>query len=168
MTPGSVAATGRHERHQELLEQLRALARQAAESAGVELVDLHVAGSSTQRRVRVDIDRGGPASVTHDDCQAVSSTLGATIEASGLIASAYVLEVSSPGVDRPIRSSDDARRNVGRRIRIQTNVAIGGRREFVGLLRALVGDDISLEDEMVGSVQIPLGSISVARQEVAF
>jgi ribosome maturation factor RimP len=155
-------------RHEDLVEQLRALARHAAESAGVELVDLHVTGSSTQRRIRLDIDRIGAASVTHDDCQRVSSTLGAAIEESGLIVSGYVLEVSSPGVDRPIRTPDDARRNVGRRIRIQTTAAIGGRREFVGLLRALVGDEMSLEDDTVGSVQIPLESIHVARQEVMF
>ena len=163
-TSGNVAHMGRHE---DLVHQLRLLASSAAERAGVELVELRVAGSSTHRRIRVDIDRAGPVSVTHEDCQAVSSALGAAIDETGVVTSSYVLEVSSPGVDRLIRTSDDARRNVGRRIRVQTNAPIDGRKEFVGLLRAFVDDELSVEDAVAGDVRIPLRCITVARQEVA-
>ncbi len=165
MGPAIVAHEGRHD---ELTRQIRTLAAQAAERAGVELVELHVAGSSSARRIRVDIDRAGPASVTLEDCQVVSSTLGAAIDEAGIVTSHYTLEISSPGVDRPIRTSDDVRRNVGRRILVQTNMAFAGRHEFVGVLRGFVDDALCIDDDAVGAVRIPLDSVAVARQEVAF
>jgi ribosome maturation factor RimP len=163
--PAIVAHEGRHD---ELARQLRTLAAQVAARAGVELVDFRVAGSSSARRIRVDVDRAGPASVTHEDCRIVSSTLGAAIDEAGIITGNYTLEISSPGVDRLIRTPDDVRRNVGRRIIVQTNMAVDGREEFVGVLRGFVDEALCIDDDAAGAVRIPLDSVAVARQEVAF
>jgi len=162
------AETTQDHRHESLVEQLRSLAAEAARQSAVELVELHVAGSSRSRRVRVDIDRAGPRSVTLADCQAVSLALGQAIDEAGILPTEYVLDVSSPGLDRPIRSADDARRNVGRRIVVTTSLPVDGHREFHGLLCDFCGDALRVDDDQAGEVRIPLDCIVIARQEVAF
>ncbi len=120
-------------RHEELVTNLRNLAEKVVEQAGVELVELTLKGSSGRRLLRVDIDRAGPHGVDLADCQGVSHVLGEALDEAGLLETSFVLEVSSPGVDRPIRSEDDYRRNTGRRIVLSTREPIGGRRSFRGV-----------------------------------
>ncbi len=157
--------SNRHDQHSAVL---RSLAEAAASVAGVELVEIHLRGSSRKRLVRVDIDRPGPRPVTLVDCQAVSAALGAAIDECGVLSDAYVLEVSSPGADRPIRSLDDIRRNSGRRIVVVARSAVDGRREFRGMLRGLSEGQLDVVDDDAGEVRIPLECIEIARQEIKF
>jgi len=156
-------------RHANLLDALRAAAGRCAEEAGVELVDLVLRGSSRRRTLRVDIDRPGPRGVDLEDCGRVSELLGAAIEAEDdLIGGSYVLEVSSPGVDRPIRSRDDIRRNTGRRIVVTVREAGDGRRQFRGLLAGERDGVLVLEDEDRNEIEILLENVETARQDVEF
>lgn len=154
-----------------MLDALRRLASRAVEEAGLELVDLSLRGSSRRRTLRVDIDRPGPRGVDLEDCKRVSDLLGAAIDAEdGLIEASYLLEVSSPGVDRPIRSADDIRRNTGRRVVVTVRDSADGRRSFRGLLAgerngAMI---LELEDEGRNEIAIPLESVETARQDVEF
>ena len=114
----------------------------------MELVELTLRGSSRRRTLRVDIDRPGPRGVDLEDCKRVSELLGAAIEADDdLIDGSYVLEVSSPGIDRPIRSVDDIRRNTGRRVVVTTREAAEERRSVRGLLAGQRNGILILEDE---------------------
>jgi len=153
-------------RHEKLLDDLKRIASRFAEEVGVELVDLTLRGSGKRRRLRVDIDRCGAESVTLEDCQEVSRGLGEAIEAAELIPGSYVLEVSSPGADRPIRTVDDIRRNTGRRIIVNTAEPIGGRRSFKGLLLGGENGSLKLAEEGDGEVIIPLGKVQIARQDI--
>jgi ribosome maturation factor RimP len=155
-------------RHDRLCAELRVLAETVARAAGVEVVDLRVRGSSDRRIVRVDIDRPGPTGVTLADCQSVSVELGHAIDDSGTLDEGYVLEVSSPGADRPIRTADDVRRNLGRRVEIVTRSPIEGRREFRGVLAGVVDDSLCLVDDTSGEVRIQLEHVALARQEMVF
>ena len=156
-------------RHATLLEGLRRLAGRAAGEAGVELVDLALRGSSKSRTLRVDIDRAGPRGLDLDDCKRVSELLGAAIEEDEeLIDGSYVLEVSSPGVDRPIRSPEEIRRNTGRRVVVTTREPDGGRRSIRGLLAGQRSDALVLEDEDRNEIEIPLENVETARQDVEF
>jgi ribosome maturation factor RimP len=156
-------------RHAALLEGLRSLAERAAAEAGVEFVDLSLRGSSRRRTLRVDIERPGPQGVNLDDCKRVSETLGAAIDAQeDLIDGSYLLEVSSPGVDRPIRSPEDIRRNTGRRIVVTIRESAESRRSIRGLLAGLREGVLILEDEGRNEIEIPLEKIETARQDVEF
>jgi len=156
-------------RHASLLEALTGLAAGTAEEAGLELVDLTLRGSSRRRTLRVDIDRPGPRGVDLEDCRRVSELLGAAIDtAEGLIEGSYVLEVSSPGVDRPIRSADDIRRNTGRRVVVTVREPANGRRSFRGLLAGERNGAMILEDEGRNEIEIPLENVETARQDVEF
>jgi ribosome maturation factor RimP len=155
-------------RHAELLAGLRSLASRLAEESGVELVELTLKGSSRRRLLRVDIDRAGPQGVDLDDCKRVSEALGAALEDEGLIRDSYVLEVSSPGADRPIVSADDIRRNTGRPVVVTTREAVEGRRTFRGRLCGERNGSLLLAGEDLEEITIPLEKIEAARQEIGF
>ena len=155
-------------RHAELLSALRAIALAQAAAVGVELVELTLKGSSRKRTLRVDIDRAGPQGVDVEDCKRVSEAIGAAIEAGDLLEDSYVLEVSSPGVDRPIRSADDVRRNTGRRVVVTTSECVQGKRSFRGLLLGARDGSLRLAGESLEEIEIPLEKIEAARQDVGF
>jgi ribosome maturation factor RimP len=102
------------------------------------------------------------------DCKCVSDLLGEILENDELLEDSYVLEISSPGLDRPIRSPEDYRRNTGRRVVVRTTEPIGERREFKGVLRGLEGETIHLQDDDAGEVAIGVDQVESARQDVEF
>jgi len=115
--------------------RLEDLARSAAEACGVEVVEVRFQAQGKHSFVRVDIDRPGPRGVDLGDCEAVSRLLDRSLEESGLLTGQpYDLQVSSPGLDRPIRSDDDFRRNTGRRIVIEVRTGDQRVEEVRGVL----------------------------------
>jgi ribosome maturation factor RimP len=118
--------------------------------------------------VRLDVDRPGPEGVGLEDCKRISEQVGRALEEEDLIPGSYVLEISSPGVDRPIVSDDDIRRNTGRRVRVTTTDPVDGRRRFAGVL--VGGDEGSLEVRTEGDevVRIPRDHIEKACQDITF
>jgi ribosome maturation factor RimP len=148
------------------LDELTGIASRVAEEAGVELVEVVLRGSGNRRRLRVDIDKEGPRGVDLDDCQKVSKALGAALDEADPIGGSYVLEVSSPGANRPISSPDDIRRNTGRRIVVTTEEPDEGKRSFRGLLLGEANGCLRLADEGNGEIDIPLGKVQIARQDI--
>ena len=155
-------------RHAVLLVELERVVAKVVGDVGLELVELTVRGSSKKRVLRLDIDRAGPAGIRLEDCQLVSGSIGAALEETDLIESSYVLEVSSPGIDRPIRTDDDIRRNAGRRVQIETIEPIEGRKTFAGVLMRGEADwlEIRIDEEEI--LKIPRDRIQMARQEASF
>jgi ribosome maturation factor RimP len=151
-----------------MVAAVRRLAEAVASSLGIEVVDVQVHGGRGNRIVRVDVDRAGAAGVTLDDCQSISGPLGDAIETGGLIDDHYTLEVSSPGLDRPIRTSDDVRRNTGRRVVVETQIAIGGKRRFRGVLLGQTGGDWILAEDDGTQRALPSETVAQARQDVPF
>jgi len=109
---------------------------------GYELVDVHASGGA--RLLRLFIDK--PGGVTLDDCEAVSRHLTRVLAVEGI--DYERLEVSSPGLDRPLRKSGDFARFAGRKadVRMRTPDA-SGRRRFVGVLRGAEAGQVSMELE---------------------
>ena len=123
--------------------------------------------------LRIQIDRPGPSataedSVSVDDCASVSRDLSAMLDVDDVVPSAYTLEVSSPGLDRPLRRAEDYRRFAGRRAKLVTREAVDGQTFFRGTLGGV--DDglvlIDADDKM--RHRVPLGVITRANLEVEF
>jgi len=150
------------------LEQLvRRLAGPIVARLGLEIVDAALGRRGQRVHIRLDIDRPGPDGVRIEDCVEVSRALEAALDGADLVGTGYVLEVSSPGIDRPIRTDDDVRRNTGRAVTVETCEPVGGRRSFHGIL---VGGSpealrVRQEDE---EIRIPRALIVGARQEIDF
>ena len=156
------------DRHAKLVENLALLVTRVVEAQGLELVELSLKGSSRKRVLRVDIDREGPGGVGLEDCQAVSRLIGNAIDESELIPGSYVLEVSSPGIDRQIRTDDDIRRNTGRRVQVETSGPVEGRRSFAGLLVGGAPEWLELKEDDDTVLRIPRDRIHMARQAASF
>ncbi len=160
--------------HAALVDALCDMAGPLCAQAGVELVEVRLSGSSRNRLVRIDVDRAGSDGVRLADCQRVSESLGLALEETELIGDRYRLEVSSPGIDRPIRSADDIRRNTGRRILVTTSEPVGGRCSFSGVLVGARDGAILLSLGEQGArgdeerVLIPLDRIEKAVQDGHF
>jgi ribosome maturation factor RimP len=114
-------------------EKLRELCRAGAEALGFELVDVELAGGGRGPTLRVYID--SPQGITADDCADVSRQLSAIFDVEDPIPGSYTLEVSSPGLDRPLVKPDDFRRHMGETIKVKLRKPDDmGRRNFTGAL----------------------------------
>jgi ribosome maturation factor RimP len=175
------------------LERVREAAERVARSYGLELFDVQLRRESGGTVLRVIIDRpdSGPAvsvtpldagaarrqleqdSVGIADCQRVSQDLSAILDVedddleTGAIGHAYTLEVSSPGLDRPLRHEADYRRFQGRLAKVVTSEPINGQSAFAGRL-AGVDDGNLLLEEGRRTHRVPMARIKRARLEVEF
>lgn len=103
------------------LDQIQQLAQRVVETEGIELVEIEFKTGKSRKLLRVFIDKAGGATVS--DCEKVSQQLGTLLDVHDLLKDAYILEVSSPGVDRPLKTDRDFQRALGRWVRIYVNGA---------------------------------------------
>ncbi len=148
-------------------ETLDSLARRAAQAEGLQVAWIELKSHGGSQVFRVFIERED-ASASIADCERLTQRLGLLLDVEDPIESAYVLEVSTPGLDRPLRNERDYERFQGRLARIRTKTAVDGRRKFVGRLGGVHAGAVRIDDEEVGEVSIPLTSIESARLEVEF
>jgi len=153
------AAVGRPDAS--LLTRLRAAVEPLLQSEGCEFVDVEYRREGRGWVLRLFLDK--PGGVTLDDCQRVSEQVGDLLDVEDLIPTAYTLEVSSPGLDRPLKRPEDFVRFAGRAVRVSTVTPVEGQHHFAGTLRGCEGEVVLLE--LAGSrlVRIPRGAISRAR-----
>lgn len=127
---------------------------------GLELVDIEYRREGHGWVLRFFIDKEG--GVTLDDCAAVSREIGAYLEVEDPIGHAYNLEVSSPGLERPLKKKQDFERFAGRKARIKLREPIGEQRVFIGIIEKVDGESLLMQvDEIEKS--FPLDLISKAR-----
>ena len=144
-------------------ERVREIAERAAIDHGVELVHAEVAGPEGSPVVRLFIDK--PGGVTHDDCSQVSHQMSTVLDVEDFIHSAYVLEVSSPGLERGLYKQADYERFAGSQAKIKARSRINGQRNFRGRILGVAGDKVIVEDRTSGQVEIPLDGIVKANLE---
>lgn len=148
-----------------VVTSLEPIVTQELDSLGFDLVELRRGGSRSRPVLEVRIDRRDGETVTIADCTTASRALEARLEADALVSEQYVLEVSSPGADRPLRHVADWRRFVGRRATVTSAVLAGGKQEVEIL--AVDGEDgaeVALVRDTKGrEIQVPLRDVSQAR-----
>lgn len=134
----------------EIRERLDELVRQSCSEAGVELVECDLFQAGNRKILRIFVDR--PTGVTIDDCAKVSRSLGARLDLEDVIPSAYNIEVSSPGLDRPLKTTRDFERNLGHLVRV--NRPKGA--PVIGRLKAVTEDSLVLTPKGKGLEQTVL------------
>jgi ribosome maturation factor RimP len=142
------------------------LANSTAVAYGVQLVDVELAGSMRKPIVRVFIDKEN--GVTLDDCERFSNALSAVLDVEDPIHTPYVLEVSSPGLDRPLKGIKDFERNTGKLVRIITKDSIKNQSFFVGRIIGIKNNNVRLTVENKIEIEVPLDQISKASLEIEF
>jgi ribosome maturation factor RimP len=126
-----------------------------------ELWELDLASQSGRTVVQVLVDR--PTGVTIADCAYWNKKIGRYLEAEDVVPGSYVLEVGSPGIERPLSRPEHFARYVGRTVEVRLHDLHEGRRTFRGELRQAGADTILLEDPAAGRVSLPYTAIHRAR-----
>lgn len=147
-------------------EAISRVIERVAAREGLELVHWETAGPRNNFVLRIYIDK--PGGVSHGDCEAVSNQVGTLLDVEDLIANRYVLEVSSPGIERGLYKRADYERFAGSRLKLRTIEPIDGQRNFRGKLLGLVGDNISFDADGRGQLEIPFEQIAKANIEYQF
>ena len=146
----------------DIKQKLTQLAEQVADAHGVEIFDIELLGKG-KLLLRVLIDKEG--GVTLDDCQHFSKSFSALLDVEGPLQGPYNLEVSSPGMDRPLKRLIDFEKNTGKLARIVTADKIDNRNFFIGRIS---GVDKNIVKLMIKEYEIPIpfDKISKARLEI--
>jgi len=125
------------------LEKIREMAERVATSEGLHLVDVELKGGNSNTLLRVYIDK--PAGVSHADCALVSEQLSAMLDVEDPFPGRYVLEVSSPGLDRKLTRPSDFTYFVGRRARVVLKEAMGQQKVLEGRLAGFENGQVRLD-----------------------
>jgi ribosome maturation factor RimP len=164
------------------LDKVRQIAERVAGSIGLEVVEVELCGAGKHRMLRVFIDRPGalpaanrPDGVTHEDCSAFSREFGTIVEVEDAVpGGSYVLEVSSPGLDRKLTKAADFERFRGCRVKLTTREPVNDNRHFEGKLESFENGRLVLDVSAVrpkkvrpkegaaAKVEIELGNIEKA------
>ena len=155
------------------LEQIRAIAERVAASRGLTVWEIQSRRESSGHVVRVFVDRPGPAatpdeSVSIEDCEQVNREMSTILDVEDPLPFAYTLEVSSPGLDRPLRCEDDYRRFAGRLAKVVVNEPVDNQKAFEGRLRGVERGDVLLEAPNGRMHRLPMRLITRGRLEVEF
>ena len=150
---------------EKLLGEIRQVVEPILDSQGLGLVDLEYQRESRGWVLRLYLDREG--GVTLDECAEVNREVGAVLEVKDLIPNPYVLEVSSPGLTRPLRKPEDFNKYRNRLVKIKLYEPLEGRKNFKGTLLGLEDERVLMEVE--GRVyELPLQGIAKANLEIEF
>jgi ribosome maturation factor RimP len=155
------------------LEQIRAIAERVALSRGLEIWDVSSRREASGHVVRVFIDRPGRSatpeeSVSIEDCEQVNREISTILDVEDPLPFAYTLEVSSPGLDRPLRGADDYRRFEGRLAKVVVKEPVDGQKAFEGRLKGVEEGRVLLEAPNGRMHRLPMELITRGRLEVEF
>jgi ribosome maturation factor RimP len=158
--------------HSSISNSVKTLVAPIIESRQLELVDVEFKREGANTYLRIFIDKA--EGVTLDDCQSVSQECELVLDVENLIQTQYVLEVSSPGLDRPLKKREDYQRFQGRLVKIKTYRPLDGQKKFLGYLQGMTDEDqetpsmVTITTKDGKEYHIPYDMIGSARLEVEF
>src|SRR5205823_14563346 len=126
------------------MERIREIAKRVADASGLEVVDVELRGGGKSRMLRIIIDK--PEGVTHQDCANLSREVSTILDVEDAVpGGSYVLEVSSPGLDRKLVRPEDFERFQGSLIKLTTKEPVNGNRHFEGRLEQFAAGRLTLD-----------------------
>ena len=147
--------------HEPLVTQLQTLVEPILADHGMELVELTCHPQGRQQVVRLLVDKVG--GVTIQQCARVNQSIGRALESANLIEASYTIEVSSPGLDRPLASKRDFERAIGEDVVVDLSVSDGRSKELRGMLLAVQHEAIVLKMPS-GNMTVSFGEIRAAKK----
>jgi ribosome maturation factor RimP len=133
------------------------------QAMGYALVRVAIVGGAGRPTLQVMAERADGAAMSVDDCADISESISAVLDVEDPIVGAYTLEVSSPGIDRPLVKKADYDRFAGFEARVETTEPVSGRKRFRGRVLGTGEDTVRLKLDSGEDVELPLGRISKAK-----
>lgn len=144
--------------------RIKEIALKAAAECGVEFVHLEIAGTKRNQIVRIFADKDG--GITIEDCSNVSRAVEESMDADDFMPASYVLEVSSPGLDRELYSLSDFEKFAGKLAKIKMRPDFVGPKSLNGLIVKVEGDEITFDDRTAGLIVFPYDSVAKANLKI--
>jgi ribosome maturation factor RimP len=144
-----------------LIDQIEQMIAPSIEALGYELVRVSLAGS-TRKVLQIMAEPKDGRVMSVEDCARVSRAVSAILDVEDPISGAYSLEVSSPGIDRPLTRPKDFDRFKGHEAKIETHEPVEGRKRFKGILMGVVGENVKIDSDGA-EVALPLNQIAKAK-----
>jgi ribosome maturation factor RimP len=138
------------------IERVQQIAERVAASSGLELVEVEFRGGGKSRLLRIFIDK--PGGVTHEDCANLSREVSTILDVEDVVPGSYLLEVSSPGLDRKLSRPADFERFTGSRVKIMTREPVNGNRHFDGRLQSFQQGRLTLDFAIPKKKSQPAGT----------
>lgn len=145
-----------------LEQRIADLIAPSLEATGLEVVQVKLVEGARRKTVQVLLENRETGHITLDECAGASHTISALLDVEDLIAGAFNLEVSSPGIDRPLVKRSDFERFLGFEAKVETALPVSGRRRFRGQMTALEDDTLTMRVDGE-DYRLALGNIASAR-----
>ena len=149
-----------------LISTVKNIAEPLAEELGYELVDVEFVKEGNRYFLRIFIDK--PGGVNLDDCQKMSQLVGKKLDEVDPIDVSYYLEVSSPGLDRPLKTDKDLKRNLGKEIEVKLYEQLEGKKFLEGVLEKFTEDEIILKVDEDKVINISRNKIALIKLAIKF
>jgi len=153
-------------RKEEYEAKTEALLLPIVEEKGYEMVDVEYVKEGSNWYLRAFIDKLG--GITINDLEGVSRKLSDLLDEEDFISDAYILEVSSPGLGRPLKKDRDFDRSIGEEIEVHLYRSLNGNKQYVGLLKSYDKDTITIEDEDGSEIALDRVNVSLVRLTIDF
>lgn len=150
----------------DVLKSVRNTCESLAKDLNYELVDIEYIKESGSYYLRIYVDK--PEGITLDDCQNMSVAVSEKLDENDPFKEAYYLEVSSPGLDRPLKTNKDLKRNLGKEIEINLYKPFNGRKSYEGVLEDYNDNEIIILDESNNEIKITRELISIIKLAIKF
>ena len=153
-------------RREEYEAKTEALLLPIVEEKGYEMVDVEYVKEGSNWYLRAFIDK--PGGIIINDLEGVSRKLSDLLDEEDFISDAYILEVSSPGLGRPLKKDRDFDRSIGEEIEVHLYRSLNGNKQYVGLLKSYDKDTITIEDEDGSEIALDRVNVSLVRLTIDF
>ena len=148
-------------KREEYEQKTEAILLPIIEANGFELVDVEYVKEGGTWYLRAYIDK--PGGITVDDCELVSRAANDRLDEQDFVEDAYIFEVSSPGLGRPLKKEKDFARSLGKEVEVRTFRAINRQKEFYGALKAYDKDTVTIEGEKGEEIKFAKNDIALIR-----
>lgn len=153
-------------RKEEYESKTEALLIPILEEKGYEMVDVEYVKEGSNWYLRAYVDK--PGGITINDLESVSRQLSDLLDEEDFISDAYILEVSSPGLGRPLKKDRDFDRSIGEEIEVHLYRSLNGNKQYVGLLKSYDKDTITIEDEDGSEINLDRVNVSLVKLTIDF
>lgn len=153
-------------RREEYESKTEALLIPILEEKGYEMVDVEYVKEGSNWYLRAFVDK--PGGITINDLESVSRRLSDLLDEKDFINDAYILEVSSPGLGRPLKKDRDFDRSIGEEIEVHLYRSLNGNKQYVGLLKSYDKDTITIEDEDGSEINLDRVNVSLVKLTIDF
>ena len=153
-------------RREEYESETEALLIPILEEKGYEMVDVEYVKEGSSWYLRAFVDK--PGGITINDLESVSRRLSDLLDEKDFISDAYILEVSSPGLGRPLKKDRDFNRSIGEEIEVHLYRSLNGNKQYIGLLKSYDKDTITIEDEDGSEINLDRVNVSLVKLTIDF